>query len=98
LLNRTISKKSSTTPFEHVFGKKPNLENPRVIGCHAYAHVPDNIHKKLDSKARPCWLVGYGEETKGWILWDPESKNFLLSSYFFYLRRKRIETRELKRI
>jgi hypothetical protein len=48
VLNRTIPKKSSTTPFELFFGRKPNLENHRVIGCHAYAHVPDNIRKKLD--------------------------------------------------
>lgn len=55
VLNRSISKKSSTTPFELFFGRKPNLENPHVICCRANAHVPDKIRKKLDSKARPCW-------------------------------------------
>ena len=79
VLNRTISSSSTITPFELLFGRKPNIENLRVIGCRAYAHVPDAKRKKLDAKATPCWLVGYGEETKGWILWDPESRKYILS-------------------
>lgn len=86
VLNRTISTVSTKTPFEMFFGKKPNIENLRVIGCRAYAHVPDEKRKKLDSKATPCWLVGYGEETKGWILWDPESRKFILSRDVTFLR------------
>ena len=79
VLNRTISSTSTKTPFELFFGRKPNLNNLRVIGCRAYAHVPDAIRKKLDAKATPCWLVGYGEATKGWILWDPVKRVFITS-------------------
>jgi hypothetical protein len=84
VLNRTLSSSPSSnsskkTPYELFYKKKPNIENLRVIGCRAYAHIPDCKRKKLDSKAIPCWLVGYGEETKGWRLWDPASRNIILS-------------------
>ena len=84
VLNRTLScsntsNSSTKTPYELFYKKKPNIENLRVIGCRAYVHVPDCKRKKLDSKATPCWLVGYGEETKGWRLWDPVSRKIILS-------------------
>ena len=84
ILNRTLSTSnasntSSKTPFELLFNQKPNLENLRVVGCRAYVHIPECNRKKLDTKAIPCWLVGYGEETKGWRLWDPVSRKIILS-------------------
>ncbi len=84
VLNRTLSSSSSSnssskTPFEIFFKKKPSVEHLRVIGCRAYVHIPDCKRKKLDPKAIPCWLVGYGEETKGWKLWDPVSRKIILS-------------------
>jgi hypothetical protein len=42
-------------------------------------HIPDCKRKKLDPKAIPCWLVGYGEESKGWRLYDPVSKKIIIS-------------------
>ena len=71
VLNRTISSRSNMTPYEMFFNKKPNVANLRVMGCRAYVHVPEQLRKKLDSKAQPGWLVGYGEDTKGWIIWEP---------------------------
>lgn len=59
VLNRTISNTSIITPLELFFGRKPNFENLRVIGCRAYAHVTDEKRKDPDSKAKPCWLVEY---------------------------------------
>jgi hypothetical protein len=42
-----------------------------VFGCEAYAHVPKDERKKLESKARKCILLGYGTETTGYRLYDP---------------------------
>ena len=58
------------TPFEAWTGRKPNVKHLRVFGCEAYAHVPKDERKKLDSKARKCILLGYGAETKGYRLYD----------------------------
>ena len=49
----------------------PKVEHLRVFGCDAYAHVPKDERQKLDSKMRKCILLGYGQETKGYRLYDP---------------------------
>lgn len=79
VLNRTTSSRSKKTPYELFFNKKPSVEHLRVMGCRAYIHVPDELRKKLDSKAQPGWLVGYGEDTKGWIVLEPISRKFIMS-------------------
>ena len=50
-----------------------------MIGCREYSHVPDQLRKKLDTKAIPGWLVGCPEDTKGWIIWKPVSRTFVTS-------------------
>ena len=79
VLNRTISSRVNKTPFELFYNKKPSVEHFRVIGCRAYVHVPDQLRKKLDSKAQLGWLVGYPEDMKGWIIWEPFSRKFITS-------------------
>ena len=59
------------TPYEAWHGEKPKLDYLRVFGCDAYAHIPKDERDKLDSKARKCILLGYGQETKGYRLFDP---------------------------
>ena len=58
------------TPYEAWHGKKPKVEHLRVFGCDAYAHIPKDERSKLDSKARKCILLGHGQETKGYRLYD----------------------------
>ena len=45
----------------------------------AYAHIPKDERRKLDTKARKCVLLGYGEETKGYRLYDVAEKKVLHS-------------------
>ena len=51
---------------------KPDVGHFCVFGCDSFAHVPKDERKKLDSKSRKCILVGYGEETKGYRLYDSQ--------------------------
>ena len=67
------------TPYEAWHGKKPMVNHLRVFGCDAYAHVPKDERSKFDSKARKCVLVGYGQETKGYRLYDPIRQKILHS-------------------
>ncbi len=60
-------------PFEAWTGKKSNVNHHlRVFGSEAYSHVGKDERKKLDSEARKCILLGYGNETKGYRLYDPK--------------------------
>ena len=58
------------TPFEVWTGEKPNIDHLRAFGSTAYAYIAKDERKKLDSKARKCILLGYGNETKGYRFYD----------------------------
>ena len=61
---------SEMTPYEAWYGEKPKVEHLRVFGCDAYSHIPKDERSKFDSKARKCILLGYGNQTKGYRLFD----------------------------
>ena len=67
------------TPYEAWHGTRPKVEHLRVFGCESYAHIPKDERRKFDSKARKCILLGYGERTKGYRLYDPVQQKVLHS-------------------
>lgn len=62
---------SGATPEEIWTGAKVDVSDLRVFGCKAYAHIPKECRKKLDSKSQEYIMVGYCEHTKGYRLADP---------------------------
>ena len=71
LKNRSPTKAvKDMTPFEAWKNTKPKVGHLRVFGCEAFAHIPKDERHKLDAKARKCIFLGYGEETKGYRLYD----------------------------
>ena len=50
-----------------------------MFGCDAYAHVPKDERGIFDAKPRKCALLGYGEETKGYRLYDVNGRKVLYS-------------------
>lgn len=76
--NRLPTKATSTTPHERWFGHKPNISHIRVFGCAAYSHVPEQLRSKLDSKAENMVLVGYASRSKGYRLYDPNSRKVVI--------------------
>ena len=54
------------TPYEAWHGQPPAVDHLRVFGCDAYAHVSKDERGKLDSKAKKCVLLGYGDTAKGY--------------------------------
>ena len=67
------------TRYKAWYGIKPQVNYLRVFGCTAYAHIPKDERKKLNTKARKCILLGYGGETKDYRLYDIELKRVLHS-------------------
>lgn len=58
------------TPEEKWSGHPPNLENLRVFGYVAYAHINQG---KLEPRALKCMFLGYPERVKGYRLWCLEN-------------------------
>ena len=50
----------------------------KVFGCVAYAHVPDELRKKLD-KGQKCIFIGYSEDTKAFKLYDLVARKVIIS-------------------
>lgn len=67
------------TPYEALTGRKPNVSHLRTFGCVVYAHVPKDERKKLDNTSKKCLLMGYGENVKGYRLYDPQSGKMFYS-------------------
>ena len=93
LRNRSPTKAvEDKTPYEAWSGDRPNVKHLRVFGCIAYAHVPKDERRKLDSKSRKCILLGYGAEIKGYRLYDVERGKVLHSRDVIFAESSRLTT------
>ena len=70
---------SGMTPHEAWMKEKPAVDHLRFFGCVAYAHIPRDKRGKLVPKAKKSIFVGYGKESKGCRLFDPECGKIILS-------------------
>jgi Reverse transcriptase (RNA-dependent DNA polymerase)/Integrase core domain len=59
LRNRSPAANKDCTPYELLFGKKPDISNLRPFGCEAYVHIPKVKRGKLDDTAEKGIMVGY---------------------------------------
>ena len=76
------------TPYECLFGRKPDISNLRVFGCKCYVHVPDCRRQKLDRKSYEAIFVGYPQGTKGYKIYDFERKRFMINRDVTFFEKK----------
>jgi len=62
LYNRTphTSLEGFITPYEAKYGEQPDISNIRTWGSITYKKEPNELIKKLDARANPYILIGYG--------------------------------------
>ncbi|CAI5731968.1 unnamed protein product [Peronospora farinosa] len=60
----------NVSPFETLYGSKPDLSHFRVFGSTGYLRVADCKRTKWDSKANKCIFLGYSENSKAYRVWD----------------------------
>ncbi|CAI7889623.1 unnamed protein product [Closterium sp. NIES-53] len=67
-------------PYVEWIGRKPKVDMLRVSGCMCMALMPKHLrHNKLGAKAIWAVHLGMAQNSKGWLLWDPFTKKFLVS-------------------
>ncbi|CAI7866509.1 unnamed protein product [Closterium sp. NIES-53] len=67
-------------PYVEWIGRKPKVDMLRVFGCMCMALVPKLLwHNKLGAQAIWAVHLGMAQNSKGWLLWDPFTKKFLVS-------------------
>jgi hypothetical protein len=60
-------------------GKNSSVSHLRIFGCVDYAHVPAEMRRKLDEINEKCVFVGYSEESKEYILYNPITRKYVIS-------------------
>ncbi|CAI7855755.1 unnamed protein product, partial [Closterium sp. NIES-54] len=81
-LNRalTLVGADKWVPYVEWIGRKPKVDMLRVFGCMCMALVPKHVrHNKLGAKAIWAVHLGMAQNSKGWLLWDSFTKEFLVS-------------------
>ena len=77
------------SPFKCWHNRQPDVSNLKVFGCICYVHISNQLHQKLDPKARKMIFIGYSEGTKGFKVYNPESDWYNTIEYcinlFIYL-------------
>lgn len=69
---------NNQTPFEIMFGKKPNYNHLRVFGCLAYV-LKTRKESKFDERRRACIFLGYPLGQKGYKVYDLLTKDIYVS-------------------
>uniref|UniRef100_A0A2N9G9X7 Uncharacterized protein n=1 Tax=Fagus sylvatica TaxID=28930 RepID=A0A2N9G9X7_FAGSY len=80
ILNRSPTKAVlNKTPFEAWHKQKPMVNQLKVFGCIAYAHIPSQEREKFDKKGEKYIFIGYNDESKGFRLLNPKSNKLVVS-------------------
>ena len=75
ILNKKLGWK---TPYEVLWGKKPNLGNMKVFGCRAYKRIPrEKIPKlnKMAPRAEIGFFLGY-QASNIYKIWLPQRRSY----------------------
>lgn len=88
LQNRLPTKSNNCTPYEKWNSRKSTLKDIHIFGCEAYAKIPDELRRKLDSKARKLHFVGYSEQLRAFRLLDKETDKIIISRDVTFLEGK----------
>ena len=73
------------TPYEVWHNEKPNVSHLKVFGCDALVHIPAEKRTKLEKKSMKCIFVGYPSGSKGYKLYNPETKKMIRSRDVIFL-------------
>jgi len=66
------------TLFEAQSDNEPKVTHFQIFGSHAWAHVPSEKRKSLDSLSTTCIFMGYPNGLKGYKLLDPSTDRIII--------------------
>src|ERR1700761_4007116 len=70
---------SNSVPWTLMHKKKPDVSNLRVFGCTAYVHIKKDQRKGLSSHTQKCVFIGYPQEYKAWLFYNPITRKQIIS-------------------
>nr|GFB18611.1 putative ribonuclease H-like domain-containing protein [Tanacetum cinerariifolium] len=86
IINRLPSKViKNKTPYELVWNEEPKYEDLRIFGCLDYFKNTNNKGDKFEEKRKTGVFLGYPQGTKGYKIYDIESKKIVVSRDVLFL-------------
>jgi histone deacetylase 1/2 len=80
LINRLPSKViANLSPFERLYGQKPDYAFLRVFGCAVWPNLRPYNSKKLQFRSTQCVFIGYSSLHKGYKCLDPKTGRVYIS-------------------
>lgn len=64
----------NSTPYERVYGKKPETEHLRASGRLCFVSTPKQHRAKLDFRADGCVFIGYSPTQNGYKVLHLETR------------------------
>nr|KYP48195.1 Retrovirus-related Pol polyprotein from transposon TNT 1-94 [Cajanus cajan] len=75
ILNKCLTKSVHyKIPKEAWSGRRPSIRHLKIFGCISYAHVLDQLRKKLDDKGKRCVFIGYSSNSKTYKIYNSKTK------------------------
>ena len=75
------SSNNGITPYEKLFGRKPEVSHLRNFGCKAYKILPVIHQSKFGTRADILFILGYvHDSTTIWRFWDPRRRKAIQAS------------------
>ena len=73
---------SRRSPWEHLFGKAPDLSNIKIFGSPGFAHEEVEKRRKLDKTSIPVIMLGYGQFHEGYYVMDRDHRRIFFTRSF----------------
>ncbi|KAJ0535144.1 putative RNA-directed DNA polymerase [Helianthus annuus] len=70
-----------SSPYEVLFGSRPDYSLLRTFGCLCYPFLGDTRADKLSPKSTPCIFVGYAPDHLGYLCYDPHTSRTYTSQH-----------------
>src|SRR6185369_15019207 len=84
--NRLPTRATRRTPFEMFFGKGANWSQLEEFGADLWVLDQSGKVRKLDEKARKYKFMGFGDNSRAYRYWKPETRQVLLSRNVVFSR------------
>lgn len=72
------------TPFLKLFGRHPDYNGLKVLGCKCFPYLRYQSQNKFLKKTFPCVFLGYSPNHKGYRFVDPTANKVYISRHVVF--------------